>query len=183
MKLIGWTSFDSPCTGISVGNKAMMMEALNETLRVLRESGYSFSGEAHQREACGVPVFESGRCLRSSMRGWAMLMALAHTGDEGAYMDYYMDQFVSEEKLPEEEAPDALLSTEEEEGFPYFCTNQDLGLVRDSLGMGMPLMTFDRAVLALYDVMKAEAEEAGDEEAGDEEAEEAEEAEGGDGEE
>ncbi len=157
MKIIGWTSFDSDCQGICISDKESMVAALNATVQAIAENGYLFSGETHQNSNLCVPVFDNGKCLRCSMRGWGTLMAIAHVGDESAYMDYYMDQFVGEEKLPEDEADEsAFVIDQNVDWLPYYCANQDVQLVTESLSMGIPLMTFDQAVTALYDVIKKE---------------------------
>ncbi len=155
MKLIGWTSFDSDCQGICVEDRETLLSALNETVRVIRENDYVFSGETHQQGLCGVPVFDNGKCLKCSMRAWAMLMSVAHTGNDKSYMEYYMDQSIDEEKLPEDEVSEDVFVIEEEvKGLPYYYSNQDLQLVAESVSAGMELMTFDKVVLILYDIVK-----------------------------
>ncbi len=155
MKIIGWTSFDSFCQGICVEQRETMIEALNETLRVIQDNGYVFSGETHQMGLCTVPVFDNGKCLRCSMRAWATLMSIAHTGDSESYMEYYMDRFIDEEHLPEDEAStDDFVVDDEVEGVPYYYVNQDLQLAAESASAGIELMSFDTVVLALFDLIK-----------------------------
>ncbi len=154
MKIIGWTNFDSDCQGVCVEDKEEMLSALNETLRVIVENGYIFSGSTHQTGYCCVPVFDNGKCLRCSMRGWATLMSIAHTGDNQSYMDYYMD--VVEEKVPEQQASSSdFITGENVEGVPYYYVNQDLEIAAQAAQAGIPLMTFDKVVNALYDIFKA----------------------------
>ncbi len=160
MKIVGWTSFDSECQGIGIDNKQTMVAALNETIDVIAKNEYVFSGEAHQNGVLCVPVFDNGKCLRCSMRGWGTLMSIAHTGSPDSYMDYYMNEFVGKEKFPEDKADESTFVIDKNVAdFPYYCANQDVNLVTESLSMGMPLMTFDSVVLALYDLIKAEMEE------------------------
>ncbi len=155
MEVIGWTSFDSECQGICVEEKGLLLDALNATIRAIRENEYIFSGETHQNGFRTVPVFDNGKCLRSSMRAWGMLMSFAYTGEDKSYMDFYMDQAIDEEKLPEEEVFEDCFDLEcEVNGFPYYYSNQDLQLVAESISADMQLMTFDKVVLILYDELK-----------------------------
>ncbi len=160
MKIIGWTSFDSECQGVCMEDKESILAALRETTKVVKEEGYVFSGEKHQFGDCCVPVFDNGKCLRCSMRGWGIVMSIAHTGDESSYMDYYMDHSIEEEKLPDEEASEDKFVIDEEEGWlPYYFANQDVQVVMESASMGMQLMTFDKALPLLYDVILQEMQE------------------------
>ncbi len=153
MKIIGWTSFDSECQGICINDK-VLFEAVEETIRVISENGYIFSGEAHQQGYCCVPVFDNGKCLKCSMRGWAIIMSIAHTGDEKSYMNYYMNQFIAEEVKPEEEVlSDAFIIDHNDNRLLYYYTEMDLNLVAESVSNGMQLMTFDKVVMVLYDVI------------------------------
>ncbi len=155
MKIIGWTSFDSSCQGICVEDKETLIDALNETLRVISENEYLFSGETHQQGYCCVPVFDNGKCLRSSMRAWAMLMSIVYTGNDKSYMDFYMGHSIEEEKLPKDEADeDSFVIDDEINGFPYYYSNQDIQMVYEAASVNMQMMTFDKVVLELYDVMK-----------------------------
>ncbi len=155
MKLIGWTSFSSPCQGICVQDRETLLAALNEMVAVIQEKGYVFSGETHQCADRCVPVFDNGKCIRSSMRAWAMLMAIAHDNDNKQYMNYYMAYSMDEEKIPEDEVDESqFVMTPDDGGFPYYYANQDLQMVGEAVQADMQLMTFDKVVLALYDELK-----------------------------
>ncbi len=164
MKLIGWTDFDSDCQGIEINDRESMIGALNELVNVIREKEYVFSGEAHQAKNCCVPVFDNGKCLRCSMRRWAMIMAFAYTESEESYMDYYMDFSIPNEKTPEDEAPEDAFVKDELKGLPFYYANQDIELVLQSAQAGMQVMSFDKVVLLLYDIISQQLQEEDEEE-------------------
>ena len=52
-----------------------------------------FSGDAHQHQPGGVPVFSDGKFMRLSFRAWGDLMAAVWSEQENKdynYMDFYM---------------------------------------------------------------------------------------------
>ncbi len=154
MKLIGWTSFDSECQGLCVEDRQTMLDALNETLKVICDNGYLFSGETHQKGDCCVPVFDNGRCLKCSMRAWATLMSIAHTGADSDYMSYYMDYSIDKNVMPTNKVDaNVFVIDPDDERLLYYYTNADLELAGQSASMGMQLMTFDKVVMVLYDLI------------------------------
>lgn len=92
LKIVGWTSFDSPYkTEKCSGDKLQAM--LDLIFDEIAKNNYVFSGEEHQNELTGVPVFSDGTCFRASMRVWGGIMANMYSGADGeelTYMDFYM---------------------------------------------------------------------------------------------
>lgn len=145
LKIVGWTSFDSEYPTCAPQQDEMSMYAQLVSGEI-REKGYCFSGDTHQNGAVGVPVFSDGTCFRCTMRCWGLVMAMAHSdpdGEEANYMDYYMG--VSDPVLPEACEPSVAPADMKEwpAGFPI---QQDIQLLRETLGMGMPMMTTDKVL-------------------------------------
>lgn len=66
------------------------------TVDEIKKHGYSFSGWSHQECQRCAPVFNNGKMLRCSQRGWGGVMAEAH-GYTGR-MDYTMYAFMVDPK-------------------------------------------------------------------------------------
>lgn len=150
LKIVGWTDFDSNFPSITVTN-----EELNDVLAVvvnaIRDGGYMFSGEDHQCRFSGVPVFENGTCFRASMRAWGTIMAYAYPetdGEKTGYMDFYMGT-IGERKMPDCTSYD--IKPMESDNFNSLITPQDSEMISQSIQMGIPFMTTDKALNRLMD--------------------------------
>ena len=122
--------------------------------------GYSLSGQDHQNELTGVPVFSDGTCLRASMRSWGYIMAAIYSEIEGkeiTYMDYYMDSY-KEKLMPEYKDVDVEIGHVEEER-PGMIVEEDVQLLSQSVAMGIKLMTFDKVLNGYAELLKQYKEE------------------------
>ena len=160
LKVVGWTDYDSSYPSITVTN-----EELNEVLAIvveaIREGEYMLSGEEHQCSYAGVPVFDNGTCFRASMRSWGTIMSFAYpeiNGQKTNYMDFYMNT-PAESNLPDALSIDieAMVS----DNFNGLITPQDSQMISQSVQMGIPFMTTDKALNHLMDEIKALMEEGG----------------------
>lgn len=156
LKIVGWTSFESPYK-----TKRFKGEELNEVLSLICEeigkNNYVFSGEEHQNELTGVPVFSDGTCLRASMRSWGGLMASVYAGADGeelTYMDFYMS-LGDAAKMPEYTVIDVEPAEVDEES-TGLITKADKEMIEQSLALDMDFMTTDKVLNKLFDKLKAE---------------------------
>ena len=160
LKVVGWTNYDSDFPSITVSN-----EELNEVLAVvveaIREGEYMISGQDHQCSYAGVPVFDNGTCFRASMRSWGTIMTFAYpevNGQKTSYMDFYMST-PSEEKIPDTLSLD--IEPMVSDNFNGIITPQDSEMISQSIQMGIPFMTTDKALNHLMDEIKVAMEEMG----------------------
>lgn len=144
--IVGYTSYEShyPTAQITQEEFPQVVDLVVEEVK---KNGYCFSGEDHQNHDRAVPVFENGTAFRCSMRLWAQIMALVHSGDKTKYMDYYME-VPSESVFPREETrvkPSEIAN-------PYaYVAEEDAGLLVETVSAGIDtLMTTDKALLSLW---------------------------------
>ena len=157
-KVVGWTDYESdyPCKARSGDELSKILNALKEEIS---SKGYCFSGNDHQFNPCGVPVFSDGTCIRMSMRAWGYLMASIYSDVHGinlSYMDYYMDVF-GEEKLPEYQDINVEPAKVSDEDYQYgIIIEEDNKILSESLSMGMELMTLDKVLKVYMELLKQE---------------------------
>lgn len=154
LRIVGWTNFEC-----EYPTKNAQGEEFREIMQLIGDEvvkhGYSFSGQDHQNELTGVPVFSDGTCLRASMRSWGYIMAAIYSEIEGkeiAYMDYYMDSY-KEKLMPEYKAIDIEIGHVEEER-PGMIVEEDVQLLSQSVAMGIKLMTFDKVLNGYAELLK-----------------------------
>ena len=162
LKIIGWTNFDS-----DYPTKLYEREEFGDIIHLIQveidENNYSFTGDYHQRGATGVPVFSDGTCFRASMRCWGSIMAAVHsfkTGKKLTYMDFYMDMSFGEEPdmvVPKSAELSVAPAEIEQEYFGY-TTQEDTNLLNETLSFGMPLMTTDKVLDAIYQMVSSQLE-------------------------
>lgn len=154
LKIVGWTDYDSEYPSITVSNEEIG-EVVSIVVDEIKEKGYAFSGNDHQNSYTGVPVFDNGTCLRASMRTWGMIMSFAYPEIDGKrtqYMDFYMYCAV-DEKMPEAMA--LSVKPADSDNFAGMITQQDGEMISQSLQMGIPFMTTDKALNAIMDGIEA----------------------------
>ena len=154
LKIVGWTDYDSEYPSITVSNEEIG-EIVSIVVDEIKEKGYAFSGNDHQNSYTGVPVFDNGTCLRASMRSWGMIMSFAYPEVDGKrtqYMDFYMSSAVAK-KMPESSSID--IEPAVSDNFNAMITQQDGEMISQSLQMGIPFMTTDKALNAIMDGIKA----------------------------
>lgn len=148
--IVGYTSYEShyPTAQITQEEFPQVVDLVVEEVKKNR---YCFSGEDHQNHDRAVPVFENGTAFRCSMRLWAQIMALVHSGDKTKYMDYYMD-VPGESIYPEEET----MVKPAETGSPYaYLADRDVDMMMETVMAGIDtLMTTDKAILSLWPTFK-----------------------------
>ena len=150
LKIIGWTSFDSEFPSVTISDEEVT-DVLLIVAREIMDKGYVFSGNDHQNASTGVPVFENGTCFRASMRVWGTVMAAAFPevdGKEMNYMDFYMSTPLAK-KLPEENSIDVMPM--ENGNFNGMISPQDSEMISQSVQMGIPFMTTDKALKRIMD--------------------------------
>lgn len=154
LKIVGWTNFEC-----KYPTKNCYDEKFREIMQLIGEEvvkhGYSFSGQDHQNEPTGVPVFSDGTCLRASMRAWGYIMAAIYSAIEDTevtYMDYYMDCY-KEKLMPEYHEIDVEIGHVEDER-PGMIVEEDVQLVSQSVAMGMKLMTLDKVLNKYAEILK-----------------------------
>ncbi len=150
LKIVGWTDFESEYPSITVSNEEIG-EVIGVVVDEIKAKGYAFSGEEHQSSYTGVPVFDNGTCLRASMRSWGMIMTFAYPEVDGKitqYMDFYMSSAVTK-KMPESSSID--IQPADSDNFNAMITQQDGEMISQSLQMGIPFMTTDKALNRLMD--------------------------------
>ena len=154
LRIVGWTNFEC-----EYPTKNAQGEEFREIMQLIGDEvvkhGYSFSGQDHQNELTGVPVFSDGTCLRASMRSWGYIMAAIYSEIEGkeiTYMDYYMDSY-KEKLMPEYKAIDIEIGHVEEER-PGMIVEEDVQLLSQSVAMGIKLMTFDKVLNGYAELLK-----------------------------
>ena len=72
LRVVGWTHYDDDLA--SEDSWAARMATVDD----IKKHGYAFSGWSHQECQCCAPVFNNGKMLRYSQRGWGGVMAEAH---------------------------------------------------------------------------------------------------------
>ena len=154
LRIVGWTNFEC-----EYPTKNAQGEEFREIMQLIGDEvvkhGYSFSGQDHQNELTGVPVFSDGTCLRASMRSWGYIMAAIYSEIEGkeiTYMDYYMDSY-KEKLMPEYKDVDVEIGHVEEER-PGMIVEEDVQLLSQSVAMGIKLMTFDKVLNGYAELLK-----------------------------
>ena len=159
LRIVGWTNFEC-----EYPTKNAQGEEFREIMQLIGDEvvkhGYSFSGQDHQNELTGVPVFSDGTCLRASMRSWGYIMAAIYSEIEGkeiTYMDYYMDSY-KEKLMPEYKEVDVEIGHVEEER-PGMIVEEDVQLLSQSVAMGIKLMTFDKVLNGYAELLKQYKEE------------------------
>ena len=161
LKVVGWTDFDSSYPSIAVTNEELN-DVLVAVVDAIRDGGYMFSGEDHQCRMSGVPVFDNGTCFRASMRAWGSIMTYAYPeldGEKTGYMDFYMGT-IGERKMPDYASCD--VKPMESDNFNSLITPQDSEMISQSLQMGIPFMTTDKALNHLMDEIQQAMSEMGD---------------------
>jgi len=156
LKIIGWSHFEC-----EYPTKKLNKEELDEVIQLIKDdivkNEYLFSGEEHQNELTGVPVFSDGTCFRASMRCWGSIMAEIYVDENGerySYMDFYMS-LGELSRMPDFELIDIEASEVEETSFG--CTlREDRNLMEEALNAGMDLMTLDKVLKKRFVQMKEE---------------------------
>ena len=90
LRVVGWTYYDDDL--LHDDSWAAHMATVDD----IKKHGYEFSGWSHQECQCCAPVFNNGKMLCYSQRGWGSLMAEAH-GHTGR-LDYTMYAFMIDPK-------------------------------------------------------------------------------------
>lgn len=158
-RIIGWTDYDSDYPSISVASENVS-EFLSVIIEEISANGYMISGEEHQNRGTGVPLFEDGTCFRASMRAWGFVMSAAYPlldGKETGYMDFYMST-PTPTKLPEQVT--LTIEPQKSDNFSGFISTEDRQILSESLAVGLPFITADKALRAIMDgINRQEAEE------------------------
>lgn len=152
LKVVGWTIFeDKYPTRKAVGDD--FRDMINAILDEIREKGYVFGGEDHQNFIAGVPVFSDGTCFRASMRSWGNIMSMVYSGPNGeklTYMDFYMSLGDSA-VLPDYGYIPVKPATFVGETSIGCTTKEDKRIVEEAIALGMPFITTDKVLQALYE--------------------------------
>ena len=72
LRVVGWTYYDDDL--VTDDSWAAHMATVDD----IKKHGYEFCGWSHQECQCCAPVFNNGKMLRCSQRGWGSVMAEAH---------------------------------------------------------------------------------------------------------
>lgn len=157
LKIVGWTNYDSAFPTANITDETME-QVISCVVSAIAENGYVFSSEDHQNSDTGVPVFDNGTCFRASMRAWGTIMALAYPeldGSETDYMDFYMSTPVKSvmPKKAEIGVPVA-----KADNFNGMIIRQDAEILNQSVQMGMPFVTTDKALNYILDAIKNASE-------------------------
>ena len=150
-KIVGFAHYDDAYPTKAVSNDKVM-EMISAVAQQLGEKGYCYSGNDHQNNIYGMPVFEDGTAFRATMRCWGSIMAMLYSDDETEYnyMDFYMYSAL-EECFPEDEDEAKVEpSTEDTGAFPS-ATKEDMDLIKQCISMEMPLMTTDKGVKSMHE--------------------------------
>ena len=84
-RVIKWTHWENPeYPEVDCKTEEESREYESAIIESIREHGYRFFGESHQRHPYGVPVFDDGTRYETTFRHWGRLMAEA-LGIEGEY--------------------------------------------------------------------------------------------------
>ena len=155
LRIVGWTSFDDDYP-MTLDNSKLFNEKLHLVAKEIGENGYFFSGEEHQNGLTGMPVFSDGTAFRASMRTWGYIMASVNSSKtrQYSYMDFYMS--LGEEAIMPEYIPLDILPKEVEEVLPGCTVEEDQQLISQSISMDMGLMTTDKVIETLYELMSKE---------------------------
>ena len=156
LRIVGWDSFEC-----EYPSRKCSKEEMDEIISLIRdeiiEHRYYFGGEEHQNCSTGVPVFSDGTCFRASMRCWGYLMSTIYVGpndEELSYMDFYMslgENAILPEKKEIKTTPAIL-----EDEFLGLMVSEDGELLSQTIGMGMPLMTFDKVLKRYMEKLEEE---------------------------
>lgn len=163
LKIVGWTDYDSSYPSITVSNEEVV-PLIQIIIDEILENGYMISGTDHQNQDACVPVFDNGYCFRATMRAWGSVMSFAYQeidGKETGYMDFYMST-PTQRKLPEYKKLD--VEPADSDNFNGFLLPQDGELLTQSIQAGMPLMTTDKALIRIGELLKKRMEDQGDDE-------------------
>lgn len=154
LKIVGWTNFDS-----EYPTRKFTPEEFKEVILLIQQeildNKYDFSGEEHQNALTGVPVFSDGTCFRATMRSWGSIISVLFKRDDGSdcsYMDFYMTNEHS--VLPEYKEIDVKPNKDIPRGICSCTIRQDTDLIEEALQFGMPFMTTDKVLKALYEIYK-----------------------------
>ncbi|MBQ7761157.1 MAG: hypothetical protein IJ400_03785 [Clostridia bacterium] len=162
LKIVGWTDYDSNYPSITVSNEEVI-PLIQIIIDELLENGYMISGADHQNQDCCVPVFDNGYCFRATMRAWGSVMSFAYQeidGKETGYMDFYMSTPM-ERKLPESRT--LQVEPADSDNFNGFLLPQDGELLSQSMQAGIPLITTDKALLQIAELLKKRMSDQDDE--------------------
>ena len=156
LKIVGWTHFDCeyPTRKLKGEDLIAVYELIQE--EIVRNQ-YVFSGQEHQCDSTGVPVFSDGTCFRASMRSWGKLMASLYSGPNGeelSYMDFYMS-LGEDSVMPEYSDINVEPAVLDDESIGCI-TKEDKQIVQESLSLGMTFLTTDKVLEKLAEKMKEE---------------------------
>ncbi len=156
LKIVGWTHFDCeyPTRKLKGEDFIAVYELIQEELA---RNQYVFSGQEHQCEPTGVPVFSDGTCFRASMRSWGKLMASIYSGPNGeelSYMDFYTS-LGEDSVMPEYSDINVEPAILDDESIGCI-TKEDKQIVEESLSLGMTFLTTDKVLEKLAEKMKEE---------------------------
>ena len=143
LRIVGWTDFDCDYPTRAYSGEELM-EVVKLIAREISEHDYVFTGQDHQTETTGVPVFSDGTCFRASWRFWGMIMSLVYSGPNGeklSYMDFYM-HLNGEKVLPEEEYLDLEPADVENQSLGYI-SKEDASILQQVMESGNDFLTYD----------------------------------------
>ncbi len=109
-KVVGWTWWGDT----DYIDAPLIDDVITAVADCIRENGYCFGGDAHQRYDGCVPVLNTGQAVRCSMREWGGIMAYAEFGYRFSldYMGWYTNSCIYEDQLkyPEENVDEHLFT-------------------------------------------------------------------------
>lgn len=82
MKIVKWDMFDTRKYD-DFENQEERETAIRILVDDIRKNRYHFSGYYHQNGESGAPVFDNGKQLQFSLRGWGGVMAEAYPDEAG----------------------------------------------------------------------------------------------------